>query len=227
MAADVTVEPEAWPPRVRIDAASTGGVYRVGPDGVQELVRGSLNGGICYDYEAPQGVPLTYHVSIESATVVMPDVGPWLVHLTRPELSVPLSVEKMDDVASPGTMKSLPLLERAPHTVATGRYEKTSGMTAYLPTAEDAAALEALLQDESVLWLSTPPRMGTWGPWYVRVQATSSGRVAEQSDNLDRRMALPFIVQERPVVLNAELLLWELMPNDFAGLPSTWSGMPG
>lgn len=42
--------------------------------------------GVIYDYEAPQGVALTYEGdSGDWDTVALPDVGNWLVHLSRPE----------------------------------------------------------------------------------------------------------------------------------------------
>lgn len=90
----VTVEPDAFPPRVKIETLFVE-VWRVEEDGSRYLVRGPKVDGAFYDYEAPQGRVVTYDEWLtQSSPVVMPSVGVWLIAPGRPELSVPLALER-------------------------------------------------------------------------------------------------------------------------------------
>ena len=219
----VTVQPNASPPRIKIETTELTVTRTIG--GVVTPVRGESVAGVIFDYEAPQEVPVTYSDGINDEIVVMPNVGNWLIHLTKPELSCPIEVEVDDAIESPSTVKTLPLLSRAPHTVATGRNTFSSGLSVHTFDLDEVEALHELLKDESVLWVSTHASHG-WGPFYARVLDVSTARFMAWCESPRRVVSLPILLQDRPVQVDAGLTPWEQMPTTWAGMPDTWAGMP-
>lgn len=227
MALTATVQSEAWPPRVRLDTDGAT-VTRVDETGATVTVRGDVDAGVIYDYEAPQGVALTYTAdSGGSAVVALPDCGNWLVHLAHPELSRPLQVEGDSEVDMPARVSSVRTYSGRPFSVAAGRRGSVAaGMTLHSLTFDETHALLELLDDQSILFLSTHPGHDDEGPRYVRVLDVSKRRFMAACESPRRVLALPYLVQDRPSTVVADAYGWDLMPASWPSMAASWAGMP-
>lgn len=223
----VTVEPDAHPPRVRIATDGTA-VTRTDETGASVLVRGDVVDGVIFDYEAPQGVAVTYTAdSGGSDTVAMPDVDNWLIHLSRPELSCPLTIQSDADVDLPARVSSVRTYSGRPFSVAAGNRDAVgSAWSLHSLTRDDTAALLDLLYDQSILFYSPHPGHDDEGARYVRVLDVSKRRFMEACDNPRRVLTLPYLVSDRPSTIVADAYGWDLMPTSWAGMPSSWAGLP-
>lgn len=95
MSGTVTIEADHVPPRVRIDTTATTVTRLDAGAAVAVPVRGSVVGGVIYDYECPQETSVTYLDGLGLSQVVeMPDVGVWMIPPSDPDLGAPLLVDQ-------------------------------------------------------------------------------------------------------------------------------------
>lgn len=159
------------------------------------------------DYEAPIGRPVSYQAGITDALsdpVVLDVTVPWLVHLARHELSVPLTLR-------PGTLQQetralsvgtfYPVGRSRPITVTDGARRSVS--SSLVAMTEDEAALQRfldLLADGSVLMLNLPTSMATQFPaCYIQVDDLTVARWDPSVIDANRDLTLPFVVVDPPV----------------------------
>lgn len=227
MALTALVQADALPPRVKLTTDGTA-VTRTDESGASVLVRGDVTGGVIYDYEAPQGVALTYTADTGgTARVGMPDVGNWLVHLSQPGMSCRLELETEDGVALPARVSTLRTFSGRPYSVAAGsRGWLSSALSLHTITREDTRRMLALLDDQSILFFSPHPGHDDEGARYVRVLDVDKRRFMDWCESPRRVFSLPYLVQDRPSTVVADAYGWDLMPTLWSGMPTSWAGMP-
>ena len=212
---EATLEPDATPPRVRLDittSATSVTIWRVAQDGIKTLVRTSdggplpVSGGsaFIYDPEAPYGVPVSYvtDTGMRSDTVVLdvPDV--WLVHPQVPSRSMPIRVSAVSDRTAPANLSvRYPLGRQFPIVASDGRRKAaTYTLTLFTADAGELAALTALLDDLSPLLLNVPASRG-WvghGTEYVAVGDLTGSIPGVRVNSSARTWSLPCSVVDRP-----------------------------
>lgn len=187
----------------RVDGSGT--VLAVRGAELATLVAGAWVGD---DFEAPLDEPFYYvatstdrpGVSLLSATYNMPSNGAtWLKHPGRPFLNTKVEVAQAPDWTRPVTQGVFDVLGRsAPIAVTMRRSSPRGDLT--LNTTDDAgrAALLALLDDGSPLYLQTPDGNGV-GSVYVSVGEVTEARLTHIGTTQARRWTLPLTVIDRPV----------------------------
>jgi hypothetical protein len=179
-----TVEPNATPPRIRLDVATAKPavtVYRVAQDGTRTPVR-TYNGGpfpvsggslVAYDPEAPYGQPVTYvadEAGITGSLEVTLDITDqvWLVHPGVPSRSQPIRIQDVSQrMTAANQSVRYPLGRRDPIVASDGRRKSdVYTLTVRTKGVADTEAMKALLADMSPLLLNIPaskqwPGMGT------------------------------------------------------------------
>lgn len=217
MALSLTATPETSPsgiPRVRLVVAGATGpqvyIYRRDPNGrtltVRQASPGTLAGtGLTvYDYEAPFDADVSYSVQDGSATaytagyVTLTSAGTtWLVHPGMPELSVPLHVLEWPTWTRPVVRGIFTPLGRTNRVVISSRRFSVEGtLQTYTASANDRAAVLAILADGSALLLKGTETEGAGTRW------VSVGDVDETPVELDLReftlWSLPLIEVDAP-----------------------------
>jgi hypothetical protein len=215
-----TVEAGNVPPRVRLDVTSTAEslttVTRLNPDGTTIPVRTpdggqvQLSGGtaLLYDYEAPFGQPVTYSSqetpSTVSTAITVDASQTWLIHPGVPSLSLPVrlaqgSFSRRTAPARQGVF--LPMGRKTPVVVTDGRrksYQSSLGVVT--TTADELAAVEALLDDTGTLLLNIPTTLGYNFPTcYIAVADVDVAPVIDKVFEQWMTVTLPFTVVDRPV----------------------------
>lgn len=174
------------------------------PDGLPLSVNGSVT---VVDYEAPIGRQVSYQASTSdplSEPVVLAGTVPWLVHLTKPALSVPLdlrpgTLQQETRALSTGTF--YPIGRGRPITVSDGA--RRSAASSLVAMTQDEAGLQRLLDlldDGSVLLLNLPPSMGAQVTTsYIQIGDLTVARWDAGVIDGNRDLTLPFLVVDPPV----------------------------
>ena len=215
----LTPEPDATPPRVRIDvtdltsALTSVTVRRLDPDGRYRKVRTSDDGPLVleagaatlYDYEAPYGQLVTYTTDAAgspSVTTTLDVADIWLIHLQVPARSV--LVPKVSDLGNRSydlDVGVFPILEREfPLTATAGARQAASGtLTVGTFTLAELQALKDVLADGSVLLLNVPQSLG-WGfpTSYLQFFGVDENRVIDYGPWQHRDWPLPYQTVDRP-----------------------------
>lgn len=207
------------PPRVRLNVTASSGetsttVTRINPNGSVVPVRTtdgnplllSSGSGLLYDYEAPIGSGVTFS-SLESPATIsaqvavnVPDV--WLIHPGVPSLSVIIAAAGITGRTRRVTRGVFyPLGGGYPVTRTDGaRKSPEYTLTIQTTTDSDRAAIDALLDDASVLLLNVPAGKG-WGitAEYVSAGDSLEDRLYQYGAERRRTWQLPLLVTDRPV----------------------------
>lgn len=219
-----TAEPDAYPPRVRLDVTDTGTparftttVTRLDPDGRTRPVR-TFDGGplvlstsgsdriaTIYDYEVPYGAPVSYS-TVESATVVSPAVTVtesrvWLISVVAPALSLPITVANIGPRGRDVARAVYRPMGRKSAIVHTDGQRKSPeyDLTVRTHSLEELQALNNLCDDAQVLLFNVPARL-RWGigAEYVSVGRLVENRLYPYGPEERRHWDLPCIVTDRP-----------------------------
>ena len=192
-------------------------LYRQLPDGTSAPVRTfdggplTLNGsGSSYsatvtDIEAPSGVPLLYIGDGASTNPVMLDTDvPWLVHLGKPALSVPLDLRKDSFTKrSRSTTRGLFAVSGRRHMmVISGGTRRPPESSFVFQTSElsEIEQVDALTADDSVLFFNLPASLGLGVPsMYVSVGDIDEDRTVDIGDVAQRHWRLPYLMVEAPL----------------------------
>jgi hypothetical protein len=224
MSGTVTIEADHTPPRVRIDTTAQT-VTRL-DDGATEAVTvrgsGSIVGGVIYDYECPQEMPVTYSDGDGlDVTVELPNVGDWLIHLGTPELSC-LAVIRQHSGAESPLLQSVADIPGGPTFVNTfgPRASERGSFTVNTYSPDETAALRALLADGTVLFLNSHADLG-FGPAYISVGTVDWSRRFNWTGDDGRVWSLPYVEVDRPESVQAVGDRIEDLVGTIAGLSGT------
>lgn len=214
-----TPEPNNVPPRIRLnissaDASSTT-LTRLNPDGRTVNVR-TQDGGplpitsgtaLIYDYEAPFGQAVQYS-SVESpgttsANVTLDVSSIWLVHCGVPDLSMPIELRSgsLQDESYTVQRGVFRPMGRDTPVIVTDGYRKSmeSSLIVATDTGSEAAALQAILADTTVLFLNIPPSFGYMvDSMYISVADARFSRTSQIGSDPWRDVELPFSEVARP-----------------------------
>lgn len=215
----VTVEPDATVPRVRIETTAAQ-VWRVqGSERTQ--VRGVVADGVIYDYECPQQTPVTYDDGLAvSETVELPDLGDWLIHLGTPELSQQVVIRTHPSWVSPNAQAVADIPGGATIVRTFPRQASRGDVRVNTYDEQDRAALQALLADGSILFLSSHADLG-FGPAYVAVGTVDWARRFEWDGDQGRIITLPYVEVERPAFVQTTGGRIEDLTGTIGNLPGT------
>lgn len=232
-----TVEPQATPPRVRVDVVdlgtpavtsvtvtrtvvSTGVKTRLRSNDGQPLVldpdSSVSRSGVIYDYEAPFGEAVVYSTlqqpEVVSSPVVVDADDVWLIHPGLPGLSRPIqlrvgSFQTTVRTANAGVF--WPLNRDTAVVVTDGRRKKgSSSFTVRTDTPEDLESLLALINDAGVLLMNVPPLLGLLiDSGYIAILDVNEVRPSDIGEDPARDWEMPFV----PVA----------MPT--GGVPTSWT----
>jgi hypothetical protein len=245
----VTPEPGHYPPRVRIDVATTGNdptitsvvITRIDPDGRYREVRtgdaGALtvSGGSAsvYDYEAPFASPVTYWFSQYNGTPLeISQLGPktttvdvdtpWLIHVGAPTLSVPLLVSEFREQIRVAERGVFQILGRSNPVVVNGsaRTAPAGVLGVRTKTTAERNALDTLLDDGSTLLLNIPSSLD-WGmgSCYVAIGDVTVARTVDYAAQPWREWVLPYQVVGRPAGGTQAAISW----NTVVGQYTSWA----
>jgi hypothetical protein len=215
----VTPEPDATPPRVRIDVDDATGalasvtVRRLDADGRYRKVRTSDDGPLLieagsatvYDYEAPFGQAVTYTTDVAggpSVTVTLDVADVWLIHLQVPARSV--RVPKVSDLGNRSYALDaavFEILEREyPIPATSGARQAPSGtLTVGTFTLDELQALKDVLADGSVLLVNVPASLGYGFPTsYCQFFSVDENRIIDYGPWQHRDWPLPYQTVDRP-----------------------------
>jgi len=201
-----TVTSGTTPPSITLVASGGVGVVQRIQGGVATPVRGTdaAFAGTVLDYEVPQEVSVTYtFAGATSPARTLPDVGVWMVPVGRPELAVQITVAIHDswdtpagqDIARTPGRKFPLVVSWGARGGAAGKFEII--LADY--TAE--VALIAALADQAIIWLSSHARHGLGG--YMSIGDVGWSRQLSYSRDEARRVALPYVMVDRPEVVDA------------------------
>jgi hypothetical protein len=212
-----TAEPNATPPRVRLDITTNKTsltVYRVALDGTKIPVR-TYDGGplpvsgstaLLYDPEAFFGQPYTYTTddtaTTASASVTVNATVPWLVHPNVPTRSMPVQLSEIRDRQAAANQSIRYPLGRKFPIVANDGQRKADAYELILRTdgQTELDALKALLDDLSPLLLNVPadPTWVDQGSEYVAAGDLTRANPGEFLQFQQRFWSLPCSVVDRP-----------------------------
>lgn len=238
-----TPEPDASPPRIRIDISDTRvnpvskvTVYRRNPDGRTYAVRTSdagpllLSDGMAtiYDYEPWYGAPAVYSTDVlggpsTAATLDVDDI--WLVHVGVPAKSVRLhSVVELGEGSRPTSTVLYKVMGREdPVPVSSGRRALAAGSLA-IRTETDAErrAFDSLLNDDAPVFLNVPASLD-WGmdPSYLALLDFQFKRTVRYGPVPLREWAGPYQVIGRPGGGTQAAVTWA----DVAAKYPTWAAI--
>lgn len=223
-----TPEPEARPPRARIDVVDVGNAPAVTAVTVTRTIGGQtvavrsndgnplqLNPagadtrrGVIYDPELPFGEVATYSTLQQPGSVSEPvsvdSEEIWLVHPGLPILSRPIRLR----VGSFGTRKRAVssgvfyAQNRDTAIVVTdGRRKKPeSSFIVATETAEELEQIESLIDDAGILFLNVPQHLGLLIPSaYIAVLDVDEDRRSDIGEDPARDWVMPYVQVARPV----------------------------
>lgn len=192
---------------------ATAYVERVNADGSIVAVRGAspaqLVAGkwIGNDFEAPFDAPFYYRATspdrvgtiIESQLYTLASRGEtWLKHPGRPFLNTAITVSQGPDIAHAVERGVFTVLGRSRPIVLTQRRSAMTGeLVVYTDDEAENAALLALLEDGSPLFLATPAGYGI-GNVYISVGEISEKRISQLGREPSRFWTLPFVIVDAP-----------------------------
>lgn len=227
----VTPEPDAEPPRLRIDITDTGSpaitavtILRLDADGRYRRVRTSDDGPLpisgggatVYDYEPlGYGTQVTYstdQVGGPTAVAVLDVDDIWLIHPGVPSRSVRVdSVSKLGPRARAVQQGKFVVLEREDPVMVTGGARSTPAGLLGVRTATDAQrrAMDLLLDDASPVLLNIPVGK-RWGfdSSYLAIGDTDEDRPVRYGPVPLREWALPYQVISRPTGGTQAAIIW-------------------
>jgi hypothetical protein len=216
-----TVEPNAVPPRVRLNVADTGSpaltsttITRSNPDGTTTTVRTSdgqplaltSGAGLVYDNEVQFQAAVSYS-SVESPTLVtspvtIPENRIWLIDPGVPALSMPITVAVFGDLTKRMTRGVFYPMGRSSPVVQTDGARKSSEGSLLVKTMSlaEIAALEAVTASGSPLLLNVPATLA-WGVStnYISISDVVEQRLVEYAPEVTRYFNLPYTVVDRPI----------------------------
>lgn len=214
----VTPEPDAVPPRMRLDVVSNQSalvVYRVGQDGARSVVR-TYDGGplvitggstYLYDVEVPQGRPVTYTAGDGTDVAASPprsvDSGlVWLVDPAVPSRSVPLRVSGMSNRSAAANLSiRYPLARKFPIVASDGvRKADTYTLRVRSESQAELDAVAAVLANLSTLFLNVPlsKQWVDLGSDYIAVGDVDRTNPTNWQRFTNRDWSLPCTVTDRP-----------------------------
>lgn len=206
-----------------VSGSSTRAVRSANPAGLES---GSWSD---YDYEPPYAsLSDTAVWAGGTATTGVVLFGPgrsWLRHPGVPSLSMPVEVQAEEDLTY-GTTRARfdPIGRRYPIIVSDGvRHSRSSTLTIRTDTLNEAADLQALLDDSSVLLLSVPPEWG-WGitNHYLSLGDVSVRRATPTyAPDQTRYWSMPYDEVDQPA--GGVQALWTAGQVD--GLYTTWTDL--
>lgn len=224
----VTVEPDNAPPRVRVDTTGEQ-VWRMQGGSLVE-VRGTVSGGVIYDYECPQETPVRYTTGPETSGLVeLPACGDWLVHLADPDLSQQVTLREHPEWTRPAIRDVVDIPassatgEGRTVAVSFGRGSRRGDVSFNTYTREGEVALDALLSDGTILFLSTHLEVG-FGPAYLTLGDVSWRRVATNL-NEGRVASVSYVEVDRPAVIVGTSLTWAQLGPTWASLAPSWDAL--
>lgn len=210
----------------RID--SSGAITAVRGAELATLVAGAWAG---LDYEAPLDEPFTYRAtstarpgeSVTSPQYTLTSAGrTWLKHPGRPFLNTTVEIGQAPDWSRPTTQGVFDVLGRTSPIAVTMRRSAPRGDLVVNTVADaDAAALRALLDDGSPLYLQTPDGYGV-GNVYVSVGDVAEARLTHVGTETARRWTLPLIVVDRPA---GGVIAFGNSWSDVLGEYASWSAL--
>lgn len=203
-------------PRIVVSTTIPGAVTRVHTDPdtgrvVREPVRLSAGGGTVWtDFEAPQGVPVTYETpsGVTDPVRLRDSEGVWLIHPTRPDFCTqvvqmarteprryPLSFDSISVGRTDYLGRDLPVtVSSAPRGAPSGQIVvRTEDRFAY-------ARMEALLASGCPLLVSA--HRGHGGPSWVRFADVESDQVVQFCGDDRYLWTLPYVTVPRPSALD-------------------------
>lgn len=213
-----TPQPHAVPPAVSVQVTDTSGgttavtvqrfvggiaagTIRTGDGGPAPLTSGTAT---LLDGEAPFGQPITYvaNTAAISAPVVLNVTRPWLINPGHPSLSMPITI------ANAGTRSRdlrqgvlWPLMRARPIVRTDGqRRAPTATITVRTSTITELDALDAILDDTSVLLLNVPlSNLWGLGAEYIAVGKVDEERLVQVGASPHRHWTLPYQVTDAPL----------------------------
>ena len=239
-----TAEPDAHPPRMRIDVTDTGSppiteVTVVRNQGGEIIPVRSNDGtpldlsagsATIYDPEAPFGVEVTYSTLQQpesvSGPVTVDSAVPWLVHPGLPNLSQPLEFSAGSFEQTTRSVKSgvfWPLGRASAVVVTDGRRKAAAGkFTVATETPEQRRALLSLLDDAGVLLLNVPPLMGLQvETGYIAVLDMDEVRLSDIGEEPRRNWVMPYVTVRRPSAATPTTWTWDDVTTRWA----TWTDL--
>jgi hypothetical protein len=230
-----TPEPEAWPPRVRIDVVDEGNAPAISSVTVTRTIgretvavrsndgrplklapAGLGRAGVIYDPELPFGEVATYSTlqqpaSVSDAVTVDSDV-PWLVNPGIPALSRPIVLRAGSFRSRKRPVRSGVFYAQNRDTaivVTDGRRKKPeSTFIVSTETDEEFEAIEALIDDAGTLLLNVPKHLGLKiETAYINVLDIDEDRPSDVGEDILRDWVMPYVQVARPI----------------GGTPSAWT----
>lgn len=231
-----TPEPDAWPPRVRVDVTDTGNSPAISSvtvvrtaNGVETAVRGNdgaplqlapagtdTRTGTIFDPEAPFGQEVTYATVQQpensSGAVVSDSLVPWLVHLGSPHLSQPVDFRIGSFQSRKRAVRSgvfWPLGRDTAIVITDGRRKAPeSQFTAHTTTPAQYEGMVSLLDDAGVMLLNVPPNLGLMlKTAYIAVLDVDEVRPSNIGEDARRDWVMPYVEVAMPT----------------GGTPSSWT----
>ena len=227
MSVVAVVEIDATPPRVRLTVSPGARIDRV-VSGVATPVRGVADGaGVLFDYECPQETSVTYTDGLaESDEVEIPNVGEWLIHLGRPELSQQVVFARLPGEDAPSNAATLDIPGGGTIAATFPRSSNRGQFVLNTYTLEEKAALSALLADGSTLFLSTHADVD-FGPCYLALGDASWQRRLLGIADKGRRVTLPYVEVQRPAQTAASYVAIDDLTGSIDSLSGTIDSLGG
>lgn len=221
----VTLEPDHTPPRIRIDTTAEQ-VSRV-IDGVSVPVRGTVDAGTIYDYEAPQETPLAYDDGLTvSSLVELPDVGVWLIPPALPDLGVQVTVGSFSGWKRGSSVSAVSIPGRTNNiAVSWARGGREGELSAVVLDPDEFTALSACLDVTGPMLLSFP--VSHW-PAFGLVSWVTIGDVSEEPQGSNPEtwiVTLPLTPVDRPAFIVDAGLAWSNLPSTWGALAATWDDL--
>lgn len=184
-------------------------IYRVTPDGTQ-AVRGAFNKTVAgalaaADYEAPQNTTLTYFARISDGVSTQESQpltvdgqvsrgGDVIFGLTNPLATLPVTVEKVNDLLSESAQEVVKVVGRKdPIVVSDVRQYQSGSLSVFTLTPTDRQALLSVLESGAVIAFSPQyPDYGFSDVWYLAVSRVTETRVSPIGSAPERRFTLEF-----------------------------------
>ncbi|WHM30174.1 hypothetical protein OH540_09080 [Streptomyces sp. BPPL-273] len=218
-------------------------VYRVTPDGLRALVRGTSrlidqqevtgDAMVLEDHEAPLGVQVFYRIELYSAagvlastrssdpvTLTLDDINTaWLKDPGNPQRNCLVVMQRAPDWQRPIEQASFVVRGRRNKVVLSGRRQGLEGdLAIWTRTDAEREALHLLLDSGNVLLWQAVPGMGV-SDMYLSVATVTEGRIGRLAQEQWRAWTLPATEQDMPVttgVNGAAGRTWQDVVAEFA-----------
>jgi hypothetical protein len=249
MTITVLAQPANLPPRNQITIATPGGQTMTAvtlnrtQNGLTTQTRVQPPAGpspiVAFDYESARETGVVYSATVtygsttetytaEPATLV--PLLPVATHPLAPALSVVLDRQDFDamGVVSLGSETRAEL--KTKHRILGAEYQlitktgpraaPTMSMTLATVTSQERAAVNALLRDQTPLFISVPSAWGwDWEDGYYDVGDVGTDRIVQYGPERRRSFVLPLERVEAPAGTQQPIRTWTTLLNDFA----TWN----